>query len=78
MRRITKTARFIPEKKVRIIKARLYRAGITYDDIAKEAAVKVGTVWSVVGGFCKSQNVMAAVSRLLGDANTERTWGKAA
>jgi hypothetical protein len=78
MRRITKTARFVPEKTVRKIKARLYLAGVTYEDIGKEAGVKTSTVWAVIGGFCKSARVMAAISKLLGDASIEKTWGKAA
>ena len=78
MRRITKTARFVPEKTVRKIKSRLYLKGITYEDIANEAGVKVSTVWAVIGGFCKSIRVMAAISRLLGDESVEKTWGKAA
>ena len=78
MRRITKTARFVPEATVRKIKARLYVKGITYADVAAEAGVKTYSVNAVIGGFCKSRRVMEAVSRLLGDASLEKTWGKAA
>lgn len=78
MRTMTKTARFVPEDRIRKLKARLYVRQISNDDIAAAAGVSVATVRTVIAGFCKSQNVMAAVTRLLGDASVEKTWGKAA
>ena len=78
MRTMQKTARFLPEAHIRKLKARLYVKNISNDDIAAAAGVNVSTVRTVIAGFCKSANVMAAVTRLLGDASMEKTWGKVA